>query len=319
MNVRAVIGVSRVLVTRAIQAATVALMVGVIAFLLVQALPGDIAMRIAAGRYGMDLVSGTAADLVRQELGLDRPWMGQLLDWLWALVRLDLGVSLVTGERVIDELHVQLGHTLLLSLAALFLSLLIGPPLGLLLGLRAGSAADRAGLAVAAAIRALPPFVLGLLLVLLFALTLGWLPPAGFEGARELVLPALTLALGLAATSSRVTRDATAAVVAAPYFAFARWKGLSDRQALLRHGLRNAAVPVIAYLGMQLVWLIEGVVVVESLFAWPGIGHALVHAIFSRDIPMVQGTALVMGLIFVVLNAVVDLLCVLVDPRRRVS
>ncbi len=288
MNVRAVTGVPRVLLARAIQAATVALMVGVIAFLLVQALPGDIAMRIAAGRYGMDLVSGAAADLVRQELGLDRPWMGQLLDWLWALVRLDLGVSLVTGERVIDELHVQLGHTLLLSLAALALSLLIGPPLGLLL-------------------------------VLLFALTLGWLPPAGFEGARELVLPALTLALGLAATSSRVTRDATAVVVAAPYFAFARWKGLSDRQALLRHGLRNAAVPVIAYLGMQLVWLIEGVVVVESLFAWPGVGHALVHAIFSRDIPMVQGTALVMGLIFVVLNAVVDLLCVLVDPRRRVS
>ena len=143
--------------------------------------------------------------------------------------------------------------------------------------------------------------------------------PAGFEGARELVLPALTLALGLAAPSSRVTRDATAAVVATAYFAFARWKGLSDRQALLRHGLRNAAVPVIAYLGMQLVWLIEGVVVVESLFAWPGVGHALVHAIFSRDIPMVQGTALVMGLIFVALNAAVDLLCVLVDPRRRAS
>jgi peptide/nickel transport system permease protein len=235
------------------------------------------------------------------------------------VARLDLGESLVTGERVTDELGVQLGHTLLLSFAALFLSLLIGPPLGLMLGLRAGSGADRAGLAAAAAIRALPPFVLGLLLILLFALGLGWLPPAGFDGLRELILPSLTLALGLAATSSRVTRDATAAVVAAPYFAFARWKGLSDRQALLRHGLRNAGVPVVAYVGMQLVWLIEGVVVVESLFAWPGVGHAMVHAIFARDIPMVQGTALVMGLMFVVLNALVDVACAAIDPRRRAA
>lgn len=310
-------GLSRILLARAVQAFTVALLVGVITFLLVRSLPGDIAMRIAAGRYGMDMVSVAAAERVSAELGLDRPWSAQLLEWLWNIARFDLGTSLVTGERVVDSLGVELGHTLLLSLAALGLSLLIGPPLGLLLGLRAGSAADRAGLVAAAAIRALPPFVLGLLLILLFSLSLGWLPPAGFEGPRELLLPALTLALGLAAASSRVARDATALVVAAPYFAFARWKGLSDRQALLRHGLRNASVPLVAYLGMQLVWLIEGVVVVESLFAWPGIGHSLVHAIFGRDIPMVQGTALVMGLIFVVLNAAVDLLCLALDPRRR--
>lgn len=311
--------VFRVLGARALQAASVALLVGVMAFLLVQSLPGDMAMRIAASRYGMDLVSAEAADRVARELALDRPWLAQLLDWLGRIARLDLGTSLVTGHRVVDELSIQLGHTLLLSVSALVLSLLIGPPLGLVLGLRAGSAADRAGLTVAAAIRALPPFVLGLLLILLFALGLGWLPPAGFEGVRELILPALTLALGLAATSSRITRDATAAVVAAPYFAFARWKGLSDRQALLRHGLRNAGVPVVAYVGMQLVWLIEGVVVVESLFAWPGVGHAMVHAIFARDIPMVQGTALVMGLIFVALNALVDLACAALDPRRRLA
>lgn len=310
-------GLGRALGARAVQAVTVALLVGVVSFLMVRTLPGDMAMRIAAGRYGADMVGGAAADLVRAELGLDRPWFAQLADWLGNLLRFDLGRSLVTGEPVVEALRMELGHTLLLSGAALGLSLLIGPPVGVLLGLRAGSGADRVALAVSAAIRALPPFVLGLLLVLLFALTLGWLPPAGFEGARELVLPALTLALGLAATSSRVTRDAVAGVVVAPYFAFARWKGLNDRDALLRHGLRNAGVPVAAYVGMQLVWLVEGVVVVESLFAWPGVGHALVHAIFSRDIPMVQGTALTMGLMFVALNAAVDALCLALDPRRR--
>lgn len=311
--------IARTLIGRAIQAVTVALLVGVITFVLAHTLPGDIAMRVAASRYGADLVSGEAADLVTRELGLDRPWTVQLLDWLWRVVRFDLGEALVTGEKVTDELGLQLGYTLLLSFAALFLSLLIGPPLGLLLGLRAGSAMDRAGLTASAAIRALPPFVLGLLLILLFSLVLGWLPPTGFEGLRELILPSLTLALGLAATSSRITRDATASVVAAPYFAFARWKGLSDRQALLRHGLRNAGVPVIAYIGMQLVWLIEGVMAVEILFAWPGVGHALVHAVFARDIPMLQGTALTMGLMFVALNALVDLTCAAIDPRRRAA
>ena len=130
-------------------------------------------------------------------------------------------------------------------------------------------------------------------------------------------LPALTLALGLAAVSSRVTRDAVAAVARAPYFAFARHKGLPDGVALRRHGLRNAAIPVVSYLGLQTVYLIEGVVVVETIFAYPGIGHALVHAIIARDIPMVQGTALVMGLLFVAINAAVDAACAWLDPRLR--
>ena len=108
-------------------------------------------------------------------------------------------------------------------------------------------------------------------------------------------------------------------VTAAPYFQFARTKGLGDAQALYRHGVRNAAIPLVAYLGVQLVYLVEGVVVIETLFAWPGIGHALVHAIFGRDIPMIQGTAIVMGLLFVALNALVDLACAWIDPRVRVA
>jgi peptide/nickel transport system permease protein len=151
--------------------------------------------------------------------------------------------------------------------------------------------------------------------MLVFSRQLGWLPPAGFGSPREILLPALTLALGLAAMSSRVTRNAVAAVARAPYFAFARYKGLPEPIVVTRHGLRNAAIPVVSYLGLQAIYLIEGVVVVESLFAYPGIGHALVHAIVERDVPMVQGTALMMGLMFVAIGAIVDGLTLWLDPR----
>jgi peptide/nickel transport system permease protein len=304
---------------RAVQALLVALIVGTLCFVLVRVLPGDMAFRIAEGRYGYDRVGAAAAEAVRAELGLDRPAWVQFVDWLGLLLRLDLGASLVTGERVVDEIAHQLGHTVLLSLVAVALALLIGPPLGLLAALRPDGIADRAGLVAAAALRALPAFVLGVFLIEILALRLELLPAAGYHEQGNIVLPALTLALGLAAVSSRVARDAMVDVAASPQFLFARTKGLGPGLALARHGLRNVGVPVVAYLGVQLVTLVEGVVVVESLFAWPGIGHALVHAIIARDVPMVQGTALVMGLLFVSLNALIDVACVAIDPRRRTA
>lgn len=297
------------------QAGIVALVVGTLCFALMRVLPGDAAMRIAAGRYGPDARIADAAEKVRMELGLDRPWFIQFLDWLGSLVRLDLGHSLVTGAPVVAELKVQLGASLWLAGAAVLLSLLIGPIIGVFSGLKPGGAVDRLGLAGSVTLRALPPFVLGLVLMLVFAIWLGWLPPAGFGTWRDLVLPAFTLALGLAAVSSRVTRNAIAAVVKAPYFAFARHKGLPEPVVVRRHGLRNAAIPVVSYLGLQAIYLVEGVVVVESIFAYPGIGHALVHAIVERDVPMVQGTALAMGLIFVAITAAVDGACLWLDPR----
>jgi peptide/nickel transport system permease protein len=306
----------RLLAGRVVQAVLVAMVVGAASFLLVEALPGDQAYRIAAGRYGEDLVSTAAAEAVRAELGLDRPAFARFAAWLGDLARLDLGVSLVTGEPILDELRLQLGATIGLSLAALAVSILIGPPLGVWMALRAGRAVDTIGLGVAAGIRATPAFVIGLVLMLGLAGQLGWLPAAGYDEPASWVLPTLTLAVGLAAVSGRVTRDAALAVLRSPHVAFARTKGLSTPQVLRRHALRNTAAPVVAYLGVQLVTLIEGVVVVESLFAWPGIGHALVHALVARDIPMVQGTALAMGLLFVALNAAVDVLCLAIDPRR---
>lgn len=309
----------RVASYRLVQACLVAVMVGALTFILVRSLPGDMAYRIAAGRYGYDIVDGAAAEQVRRELGLDQPAIIAFGEWLWNMARFDLGVSLVSGVPVIEEIRHQLGHSVELAVIAVLLSLLIGPPLGILAGLGPGGAFDRIVFAASVGLRALPQFVIGLLLIYVFSVWAGLLPAAGHGGTRYAVLPALTLALGLAAVSSRIARDATIAVTGAPYYLFGRTKGLSPAETFRRHGLRNIAVPIVTYLGVQLVYLIEGVVVVETLFAWPGIGHALVHAIVARDVPMIQGTALVMGLMFVVLNAVVDLMCFLTDPRGKAA
>lgn len=305
------------LVRRLLQALLVALLVGTLCFFMTRMLPGDMAYRIAAGRYGYDMVSAAAAAAVRHELGLDRPLLAALCDWWARLLQFDLGQSQVTAQPVLSEIAHQLGPTLRLSLLALLLSLLIGPTLGVLAGLRPGGWIDRITLAVSVVLRALPSFLLGLVLVLVFSVQLGALPAAGHDDHASIMLPALTLALGLAAVSCRVARDAMAAVRSSAYFDFALGKGLTLWQALARHGVRNVAAPIVAYLGVQLVYLVEGVVLVETIFAWPGIGHALVHAIFGRDVPMIQGSALVLGLMFVLFNALVDLACAMIDPRRR--
>ncbi|WP_218938166.1 ABC transporter permease [Billgrantia lactosivorans] len=311
-------GLGGLLLQRLFQAGLVAWMVGTLTFVLTRSLPGDMAYRIAAGRYGHDMVNTSAAEAVRTELALDQPALGAYFGWLWDLVQFDLGRSLVSGEPVMAELWHQLGHSLGLAAMAVLLSLLLGPPLGLIAGLKPNGWLDRVSEVAASVLRALPPFAVGLLLILIFSVSLGWLPAAGHGRGAHGVLPALTLALALAAISSRVARNAMADVSQSAYYAFSRTKGLNERLSFLRHGLRNAAVPVVAYLGVQFVYLIEGVMVVETLFAWPGIGHALVHAIVARDVPMIQGTALVMGLMFVALNTVVDLLCHWLDPRRRI-
>ncbi len=303
------------LLSRALQALMVAALVGVATFAMMRALPGDAAWRIAAGRYGYDNVDAAAAAAVRAELGLDAPALPLLMRWMGDLFRLDFGVSLVSGQPVAQELAHQLGASVQLALAAVLLSLLIGPPLGIAAGLRPGGALDRGLLLASTALKATPQFLMALVLIVLVSVELGWLPAAGHGQARHFILPSLALALGLAAVSARIARDAMARVAVSPYWRFAEWKGLSRGAVLRRHGLRNVAAPLLTLFGLQFVTLVEGVVVVETIFGWPGIGHALVHAVFARDVPVVQGAALVLGLGFVVVNAAIDLALRRIDPR----
>jgi peptide/nickel transport system permease protein len=307
----------RVLRHRAVQAVAVVLLVSTACFAIVQSLPGDIAFRIAAGRYGYDQVTAASADTVRAELGLDRPAWQQLLDWLGNLVTLDLGTSLVTGTSVAGELGAYLSSSLQLAAAALALALVLGATAGALAATRPGGILDRITTLWVSAARALPPFLLGLVLILFFSVHLGMLPAAGHGDAGNTVLPAATLAVGLSGLFARVTRDTVVHIRQSEYVRFAATKGLGDRLVFLRHVLRNTGVTLLSYVGVQLLILIEGVVVVESLFAWPGLGHALVHAIFWRDIPMLQASALALALLVVALNTVVDLGALALDPRPR--
>lgn len=306
---------TKILLHRFYQALLVAWSVGTLTFILMRLIPGDVAYRIAAGRYGYDYVNAQAALTVHSELGLDRSAWQLYLQWLWDLLHLNLGNSLISNQPVIDALTHNIGHSLLLAGAATLVSLLIAIPIGVYCGKRTQQWADHFALLISIIIKAQPIFLIGLGLVILFALQLNWLPVAGFGQPKFLVLPALALALGMAAMSSRIIRNSTAQVLRSPYYAFARLKGLDPQQAFQRHAQRNIALPVIAFVGIQAVSLVEGIVMIESLFSWPGIGHALSHAIFQRDIPMIQGCALLMGLLFVALNTLVDLTQYALDPR----
>lgn len=304
--------------SRLIQLLLVIWSVGTLTFILMRSLPGDMAYRIAASRYGYDQVTASSANQVRAELGLDLPWYEQYVAWFGDLLRLDLGNSLVSGESVWHELAHQFGHTLSLAFVALIISLIVAPPIGVFAALRPDGVFDRFTLFIATILRSAPAFITGVLLITIFAVQLKWLPAIGYGKPIHYILPALTLALGLSAVSIRVSRNAAVTVLDSAFYEFAKLKGLSSWQAFRRHGVRNIAIPIVAYHGVQLIYLIEGVVIVESLFAWPGIGHALVHAIIARDIPMIQGSALVMGGLFVMLNAILDVINRYIDPRYEI-
>lgn len=301
---------------RLLQLVLVAWGVGTLTYVLMRSLPGDMAYRIAASRYGQDNVDSHAALLVRQEIGGDQSWLSGYFHWFIELLQFNLGHSLVSGLPVIETVQHQLGHSMLLAFVGILLATMIAIPLGIISAKR-GGIIDNSVLWLSTVVRAAPIFVIGLLLILLFSLEWRLLPVAGFGTWQHLVLPSLTLALSLAAVSNRVVRHSALQVFHAPFYRFSQVKGLSERQTFLRHGVRNMTVPVLAFMGVQLITVIEGIVMIESLFSWPGIGHGLAHAIFARDIPVIQGCALMMGILFVLLNTLIDALCHMIDPRGR--
>ncbi len=298
-----------------LQVVFVLLGVGTLCFVMAESLPGDSAYRIAAGRYGYDVVNTEIAEAVRAELGLDRPALARWGDWLLQMAQGNLGRSMVLGDNVTELIAFQLGHTLWLSLVAWAMALALGLTLGIWTALRPHGWTRWAVDQLNTVLRASPSFLLGVMLSTVLAVELDWLPVAGHEDADHVLLPALTLALALCPGFTQVVRDATHKLLGSDAFEFAQVKGLPLTAAVRRHVLPQTLLATLAYAGVQLVLLIEGMVVVETLFAWPGIGHALVHAIIARDVPMVQGTALAMALLFVLLSGAVDLLLHALDPR----
>ena len=307
----------KLLALRLAQAGFVAWAVGTITFVMMKLLPGDMAYRIAASRYGYDFVNQEAAQAVSAELGLSKSPFEQYLSWLSELLRGDLGVSLISGEPISEMLELHLGYSVILAGVALGISLLIAFPLGIYCAKYPNSVIDKMTLSLSILFRSAPVFVIGLVLIIVFALQFGLLPVSGFGQPQHVVLPALALALTLAALSNQMIKNEAISVFRSPFLKFARYKGLSEQQAYERHARINIMLPMFAFIGVQAVGLIEGIVMIESLFSWPGIGHALSHAVFGRDIPMIQGAALVMGLLFVLINTIVDVTQYLIDPRVR--
>jgi peptide/nickel transport system permease protein len=291
-------------------ALVVVLGVATLVFLLLHLAPGDPVEAMLG-----ETASGADRAALRAELGLDAPLPVQYARYLEGLATLDLGTSLHTRAPVAQAIAARLPHTALLAGAALGLALLLALPLGLYGALRAGSRVETLTSVAAVLGMSVPSFVLGPLLMMVFAVWLGWLPVAAAGTPAGLVLPACTLGLVLAALLARMVRAAVREVLAEEYIRSARARGLPEARVLWRHALRNAALPVLTVIGMQLGALLGGAVITEIVFGWPGLGQLTIEAIQRRDYPLVQGCVLVVATSYVVVNRVTDLLYAVCDPR----
>lgn len=291
-------------------AAVVVLGVTTLVFLLLHLVPGD-PVEVMLGEYAS---AGDRAAL-RAALGLDRHLALQWLDFMLGLAHGDLGVSLATGRPVAALLGGHFAMTALLAGASLAVAVVIGVPLGVLAALRAGRAWDTGSAVLAVLGMSVPNFVLGPFLMLIFAVGLGWFPIGGADSARALVLPAATLGLSLGALLARMTRAALLEELGRPYVLAARARGLPAARVVVGHALRNAALPIVTTLGLQLGALLGGAVVTETVFGWPGLGQLAVESIHRRDYPVVQGAVLLIALSYVLVNVLTDLLYARLDPR----
>ncbi len=299
------------------QGICVALIVATLGFVAVNLTRGDTALDVAIARYSEDLTDAAVVEQIRREEGLDRPLAMQYFQWVARVITFDLGRSLVSREQVTGLLAHHFYYTFLLAATATTVSILIALPWGILCGVYPGGIVDTVSSMICSALVSVPQFVIGLLLILSLSIKLHWLPVAGFFSPAHLVIPAITLGIGLAAVSSRVIATSLADVRGALFYRFGAMKGLSPFKVLTAHGMRNAAIPVITYIGVQAAHLLDGVVVVETLFAWPGIGKLLLDSVLARDIPVIQGACLLIGLLYVTVNITVDMICFALDPCRR--
>jgi peptide/nickel transport system permease protein/oligopeptide transport system permease protein len=253
----------------------------------------------------------------RKELGLDQPFLQQYFRFLSGLLRGDLGKSIRTGRSVWTEVLERFPPTLELSLASLILATLGGVLIGVISAAKPYSFFDYTSMLAALLALSAPVFWLGLMLMLLFSVRLGWLPAAGRGSFAHLVLPSLTLAASSLALIARFTRSTMLEVLRQEYVTTARSKGLGERRVILLHALRNALIPIITVIGLRFGALLSGAVLTETVFAWPGVGRLVVDSVSARDYPVIQGAVLVIAFSFVLINLVVDLLYGVVNPRIR--
>jgi peptide/nickel transport system permease protein len=307
--------VRRILATLPVMA-----VVAIFVFALLYLSPGDPAAIIAGD-------SATSADIARihAKLGLDRPLYIQFATWVWALLHGDLGISIFTTLPVLKLIGQRVEPTIALTVSTLIVSILVAIPLGVLAAWKAGTWVDRVVMVFAVIGFSVPVFVLAYVLIFVFSIEADWLPVQGYvslsEGLRpflsHLVMPSIALGMVFTALIARITRASMLDVLAQDYIRTAQAKGLSNQDVLIRHALRNAAVPIATIIGIGIAVLIGGVVVTETVFAIPGLGRLTVDAILRRDYPIIQGIILIFSAIYVLINLLVDLSYAVLDPRIR--
>ena len=285
---------------------------GSLIFFLVHTIPGDPLVAMLG-----QMPSSEDVKRLEHSLGLDRPLIEQYTRFIKKMLVLDLGESLVTRKPVAGAIREYFPNTAILAFTAMTMSMLIAFPLGILAAVRKNSGWNTLSVVLSATGLAIPSFLLGILLIILFSVHLKFLPVSGSGGFKFLVLPAATLTISLSAFLTRMVRAAVAAELRQPYILLAQAKGLSEFRIVSRHVLKNAMIPIITIMGLQLGALLSGAIVIENVFSWPGIGTLLITAIRQRDFPMIQGTALFMAALYLLLNLLVDLSYPFFDPRIR--
>ncbi|MFA6956525.1 MAG: ABC transporter permease [Thermoanaerobaculia bacterium] len=296
---------------RLAQVLPIALGIVTLVFSLAHVIPGDPAVQLA----GENALPEDVAR-IRTQLGLDRPLHEQYFSYLGQLARLDLGTSFRSGEPVAAQIATRYPATMVLALAGMLVALAVALPLGIVAAVWRNSWIDNVARFFALAGVSMPSFWLGPLLIIAFAIHLQWLPVSGREeGLKSIVLPALTLGLPLAAILTRMIRVSLADELGNLYFTAALSKGLSRRAAILRHALRNALIPVITIVGLQIGSLLTGAIITEQIFSWPGLGRLLIQSIGARDYPQMQASVLLIALTYILVNLLTDVVYAVVDPR----
>ena len=302
----------QVLVRRLLLAVPTLAGVLVVVFLLLYVAPGDPVMAMVGERADPQTIAR-----LRTELRLDDPLAVQFAHYAGGVLRGDLGRSYITGRPILSDLLERFPKTLQLAGAAMLLAAVCGITLGVLAARRPGGWTDRLSLAVAYLGISFPVYWIGLILILVFAVILRWLPPSGYGRPSHLVLPALALGMRSIAFLARVTRSAMLEALGSDYARTARAKGVAERVVVVRHALRNALIPVITVLGLDFGAYLTGSILTETIFSWPGLGRYVVNAIARRDLPGVQGAVLFMSVVFVLVNLITDLAYAKADPRVR--
>lgn len=302
--------------------AVIPILIGITVFsyFLTRTIPGD----LVAVMLGTNVDPQVAAEL-RRKLMLDQPIVVGYFDWLGRVLRGDLGESLRSGQSIAEDIANRLGRTAQLTFAAMLLALMVSIPAGILAAVRRNKATDGVVSSVALLGVSTPDFWLGFILILIFSVQLAWLPPAGYVPFTEnparffslLILPALTLGFQVTGILTRFTRSAVLEVLSQDFIRTAKAKGLGERLVLYKHALRNAFVPIITVIGLNVGFLLSGTIIVETIFGWAGVGSLAVTAINQRDYPVVQATVMLFALIFTGVNLLVDLAYGLIDPRIR--